>query len=380
MDISNIHVGMIIKNYKQLCSLLNEPIKTGDSKKAQLKEWSRHFSYLKEGNKYIIEDIYSEPKEKAIKVGGNHNTIDYVDDIKIIVTGTLAHENRNGKIFLSKLSLLKEFNMINGNYAFGKRNVPKLSKYLEIPEEDIQEFYDSSSRTLFNNVETAFDKLANQSLIHWSHVKTVCVANTYVEYNDLGSISVDEVFKGFNEYDEEIYEYEAATVKVKKSYREATNDEVRLILRTEREVMGDLGLDNKQQVIRYGKWDQFQKTVRDILLAKANIIFYFDSYKIIYNEDHILEEVKRLEDLSLSPEEMKRIKDLLNINVADRQLYNAEKRQIRAIKERESNAMVNDKVLRRTHENYLDNSSKLVNTLIDAEHLDIKTQVRSIKL
>lgn len=64
MKLDNICEGLIVKNYKEMCSLLDEPIKGGDSKKSQLKEWDRYFEYHKDGNKFIIDEIYSECKVK----------------------------------------------------------------------------------------------------------------------------------------------------------------------------------------------------------------------------------------------------------------------------------------------------------------------------
>lgn len=52
------------KNYKHLCETLGEDIRNGKSKTYQTKEWQRHFSYVREGNKYIITDVYDESLEK----------------------------------------------------------------------------------------------------------------------------------------------------------------------------------------------------------------------------------------------------------------------------------------------------------------------------
>ena len=45
LDTSRLEIGMIVKNYKELCNLLNENPKTGNSKNAQLKEWQRYFEF-----------------------------------------------------------------------------------------------------------------------------------------------------------------------------------------------------------------------------------------------------------------------------------------------------------------------------------------------
>lgn len=62
MKLSNIKEKMEIKNYKKLCELLEEPVKAGNSKKAQIAEWSRYFSFEKQGNAYIIQEVYKVPK------------------------------------------------------------------------------------------------------------------------------------------------------------------------------------------------------------------------------------------------------------------------------------------------------------------------------
>lgn len=70
MKLNKLAVGMRIKNYKELCAILEEPVKAGNSKRAQIKEWERFFSYTKEGNAYIVREIYSEPlasSDKRIK-------------------------------------------------------------------------------------------------------------------------------------------------------------------------------------------------------------------------------------------------------------------------------------------------------------------------
>lgn len=64
MKIHKLHAGMIIKNYKELCAILEIKIKSGNSKMIQLKELSRFVQYHKEGFKIIIDKIYNVPKEK----------------------------------------------------------------------------------------------------------------------------------------------------------------------------------------------------------------------------------------------------------------------------------------------------------------------------
>lgn len=61
MNLENIKKGTIGKNYRDMCRILEEPILEGNSKKAQLKEWKRKFDWDKQGNKFIIKEIYDTP-------------------------------------------------------------------------------------------------------------------------------------------------------------------------------------------------------------------------------------------------------------------------------------------------------------------------------
>ena len=62
---NKLHTNDIFKNYKELCECLGEPVKNGCSKKSQMKEWERYFSYRKEGNKFIITEVFDTPKDKT---------------------------------------------------------------------------------------------------------------------------------------------------------------------------------------------------------------------------------------------------------------------------------------------------------------------------
>lgn len=70
-----IEVNQRIKNYREFCSLMNEEIKYGNSKYAQLEEWSRFYRWHKEGNAFIIDKVYDTPLPKVDNRGGNNHGI-----------------------------------------------------------------------------------------------------------------------------------------------------------------------------------------------------------------------------------------------------------------------------------------------------------------
>lgn len=60
MNIENLTVGMRIRNYPELCVLLNEKINTGKSKQLQIKRWEQYFKYHRDGHTFVIDEIYEQ--------------------------------------------------------------------------------------------------------------------------------------------------------------------------------------------------------------------------------------------------------------------------------------------------------------------------------
>ena len=103
MKIENLKVGMIIKNYKELCKLLEIPVKAGDSKKAQLKALEQVCMYHKEGNKFIVDSIVENATPIIYEKGKNPNSQGnnhigqpvFKNDLEIIITDIIATEYQN---------------------------------------------------------------------------------------------------------------------------------------------------------------------------------------------------------------------------------------------------------------------------------------------
>ena len=74
MRIHKLKKGMIIKNYKELCKILEIEEKEGNSKKAQFKEMARFFRHKKIGHKFKIMEIYKEPLPVIDGRGKNPNS------------------------------------------------------------------------------------------------------------------------------------------------------------------------------------------------------------------------------------------------------------------------------------------------------------------
>lgn len=107
MTIENLREGMRVPNYRKLCEILEEPIKGGNAKNAQLKEFERYFSYKKERNAFIITDIYEEPQESK------DGRFRYIQLMEPILLNYLS-SRENGYEEMSWSQWYKKLGMISG--------------------------------------------------------------------------------------------------------------------------------------------------------------------------------------------------------------------------------------------------------------------------
>lgn len=139
MNVSILELNKKYKNYKELCEVLDEPIKGGKSKQLQLQDWERYFKYTKQGNGFIVTEIYAEPKEKVSNRGksknshGNNNKFAKYTDILI---ENFLHKSQARKhesiIYITNNCLGQEIKMVNFNYRTCANNRDKFHRYVYI--------------------------------------------------------------------------------------------------------------------------------------------------------------------------------------------------------------------------------------------------------
>lgn len=383
IKLENLKIGMVIKNYKELCNTLEVDIKTGNSKKSQLKWFEDYFTYEKDGNKFMIANIFDKEIKPPPTRGGANNTYEYTQNIEKLLLDILAQNKSDGKIFLSKNKMFHLLNMVNTNYIDCNRKIPRLSKFLDIDERNVQEWYDTTGGMLERSLESALKKLQNQSLIFWSREITICK----LEAIKGSGYWVKVQHNGENGEEKEQWIYEAMTRKI---IKEADDDEKKYIIAVEREEMEKLNCDDKQEIIKKGLWERFENNVINILKKHKGIIYYYKSYKILFNPEHIIKKQNQLNKLLLSINERKDQQHQLNSSIMQRNIDNALSRQsiasssdiqdidLNYVDYKEMNAI--DRQLRRSVDSYIDDNIKLNDTLIDKKAKDIRTQVNNTKI
>lgn len=319
MDTSKLELNMRVKNYKELCALIGEKIKSGASKNAQIKELERYVKYRKDGFAFIIQEIYDIPKPKVdarkspTKKGNNSK---YSKDIQALVTNSLSRAS-GGAVQYPISQIITNFSIASLNYSGGRKDLDSFSQVTNIPVEYAQNFYMVYQAQVRAKVETALNSLRNRALIMWNRTVNVCILVSEEEYNELNNIRVIAM--------EEDGEY--AQLPYRRDYRKATDEEKEFILDAEREAMDKLKCETLSQVFISGKWDIFSSIVRTKLITYANIVYYYDTYDIVYNKKHI----KKANLTRLSVKEKNSVTSNLNDNMGKLFLDHTEKLHNKAI-------------------------------------------------
>jgi hypothetical protein len=376
MNLSNISEGQKFKNYKMLCESLEDKVKTGNSKKAQLEEWKRFFKYSKEGHKFVIEAIYQTPMEREENRGGARRMLPYAKRMDNILMYML-NEINDGKITMPIMPLLLELNMINKNYKVGSNNQKKASEYLKISELEIEEFFNTSRKAFQYSVESMLDRLESKALIYWKKEKTIAVASVHTPINEMGNVKANYTVN-HDQYGNESINVHSSYHQTTIHYRPANEEEIKLILEVEGEVLDKLECGSKQEIVYKNKWKEFNHYVRESLMNKGNILYYFDSYKITTNQTRLAREVKKIELSIMDDLEF----DLERISLnSDIQLHLIEKLQNRhnkSIVQLLSGKQTETNV-RRTKEEYIDKGVEMIDTFIGMTAQEIGEEILKVK-
>lgn len=346
-----LEVGQVYKNYKVLCEHLGEEAKTSNSKTAHTKHWKRHFDFKVDGHKIIITEIFESTKDKEGDWKGGNNAVKYIDIIENLILDLLACQ-KSEYIFISKGSLLKALKMINPDYGKNKFNINKLSREIAIDAYEIKDFYSTSDSVLQSNLETALNRLDNKALVMWSKVVTVGVveANVQVTKRDVS-----------NEYGDTSLEFRLENPTKNIVHRKASLKEKSQISSAEKDILNELGFEDKHQLFLAGKRDVYYKQVNDLLFSRHNIYLYYSSYEIAFNEKHIQEEVEK-QKYKLQEFLRQQSNRELNDGVIERLTNNAENRNKKAIINYEETKKY--KYRSRMSFDYLSNFDKLVDKLV----------------
>lgn len=268
---NKLEVGQMFKNYKAICEWLNVEPSAGNSKTAHIKEFERYCKYHKNGQKYIIDEVYDNPLPKIENRGSDGNS-KYYDNIEITLLYLLQRE-RKRTIVMSVGKILEVMNMINQNYRIVKNNIEESSEILNVSKENMYLFFNTYHSPLINIFRNNLKTMANKSLVYYNDCQMVAKLKAQPVLNELGEIVLNN--KGI------------AKIESKEIHTIATEEEYELILKCEKEILDNMNYKDKQAIFLAGRWQEFNNKVTEKLYERGNIKYYYDAFKIICNRDGI---------------------------------------------------------------------------------------------
>ena len=347
----NLHIGKIIKNYKFMCLLLNqEEKKGGRNKKLQFEQWQQYFNWEKQGQKFVITEIYEEPIIKIDNQGNNIYNV-YIEKLMLDLLVQKYQTSNEKRIYLSRDQMLQALNMVNINYHYIKYNAKDTANYIKVDADNIKEFYDINNRNLNNAVERTLNKLSNRFLVNWQFVQTVAV----------------------KEEEEEVYNWSKKEYKSKEIHRDATDEEREIILIYEKIIADEMGFEKKSDIFLCGKYLEFTNRVCDRLQNNGiNILYYYKSYDVVFHKD-VVKELDKINKYLLDYEERKNVKITLNGIVSNQIEKNTKNRHEEAKEELPpimGKRRINKydykqmELIRRADKNYIIETEKIVDAVI----------------
>lgn len=186
IDTSVLQIGNKYSSYKTLANILNEPIyKGGNQRKAQLSNWECYFNYEKEGNAYIITEIYNIPLTKKRKFTNRVEQSKYVQYFENLLL-LLAYDSEYSKtpenfadrkfycsIDISLSQLYKLCGLITDIYKKDKSQYYYSIKKGETRDYDKEEIFKTIWSVSYQTVRTVLTSLNRSRLASCQKITTI---------------------------------------------------------------------------------------------------------------------------------------------------------------------------------------------------------------
>lgn len=172
MNLSNLQEGQVINSYKALCDFINVKVTTGEAKQKQIEEFGRYVKYRKNGNKFIIEEIISQPD--AIMQSKSNSVY-----LKLIETLLAAHLVGNKSICIEYTykGLFQLLCMVSDKYEdiYKKESYEYVRDNIAPIEKDVYlDFRRSTYNENKKKIRSALESMKRKMLIDYEEEMYVC--------------------------------------------------------------------------------------------------------------------------------------------------------------------------------------------------------------
>lgn len=259
-----------VKNYKLMCGLIGEDETTGNSKKAQLNRWKRYFDFYKEGQRFVITEIYDEPF--ATDDARKRKEGLYVKYIELLLLEYLSKQS-NYKVTVGSREMYRILGMTNENYSIRSKmksiaanevirqtmtknenrfvftNPPVVSDF------NINNFYFRAEQKLNKILYSALNSMKNRFLIDYKKVNLIA----------------------------ELVELENGCHYL--NYRESTAYEDKLILEAKKLIISQMGYNNVTEIMLCYKCEEFYNRFNEYVKEHYGWERCYPQLRVVYIDD-----------------------------------------------------------------------------------------------
>ena len=293
MNVDKLKKGMELKNYKELCKVLEIKQTTGKAKESQLKELARFCEYKKEGQKFIIEKVYKVPKDKEDK-RMDRKTQTIMGNMLVEIICTYAKDDALG-VHFSKNFLYKVCEMHNEEYECYRYKQEELCKIENIDIDTVRDFYNTSNSVFVANVEKGGKWLKNKKL--------ATLFDTYAVKEESGldrAVSKEE-HAIIQSYEAKVIEEEFKTNRVN-LYLDCSEEQNYYTLRKR---VCELIREDAEKISQY-KECEFKKVLHgEQILSLGNSEYYYPCYEFVGD----INRIKKYYDKQFNAKEKEKAND-----------------------------------------------------------------------
>lgn len=262
IDIQKINVGDTYTGYKNLCLVIDEPIKSGKSKRLQMNNWRRYFNWIEHTRyNWEITEIYDEPKPKIdrrVNNGGARTNI-YADHIDYLI----LHECKAKYGFEKTIRQLAfDFDLVNEDFLDISYDIEYYADTLNITEYYISDFYSNAYERIRDMIVGSIERLAKKGCI------TYQVNRQYKHVDD-------------------------------KFAKPITPEIEEKIEKIERELLNQMGFSSIQAVNGSDRKDEFYNKKNKLLLKQFGIERSYKLYEVVLNPTNdlsMMDSIAEIED------------------------------------------------------------------------------------
>lgn len=293
LDITGLSVGMVVPNYRRMCELLGDKVRTGRSKQCQLRRWEKLFRYEREGNKYrILEVAECMPEKIPRKRKGEY--IQYIEPV--LIDYICRNGGKDHRISLIKKELFCVAGLVNSRFLFSGR-VGEI--YGDISGLEIDE-------KVNNDFVTEDGVKFKCSDMYWFRTKTArrlyyALHSTFRSMQERRVIDVD-------------YEYIVVVLDENGNARKrvATGKQIKAINAVEADVLKEMGVSSVGAIQFTNRSREFYDRVNKILTTEYGWERAFRRTVVVLNEKYVVGGKLRKEKvLSLKRKVNRKILDYL---------------------------------------------------------------------